>query len=109
MLKTTLKYVLGIAFAIAGANHFVMTDFYLSIMPPYLPLHLFLVYLSGVIECTWASTSTEPPVAGRAISSPGIRPSIVSSMRGPVVTNERPRLMASKTAGNANPFDPVCK
>ncbi len=50
MLKTILKYVLGIAFATAGANHFLMTDFYLSIMPPYLPWHLFLVYLSGVIE-----------------------------------------------------------
>jgi uncharacterized membrane protein len=50
MVKTALKYVLGIAFALAGANHFVMTDFYVSIMPPYLPWHLFLVYLSGVIE-----------------------------------------------------------
>jgi uncharacterized membrane protein len=50
MLKTALKYLLGLAFAVAGANHFVTTDFYLSIMPPYLPWHLLLVYLSGAIE-----------------------------------------------------------
>ena len=50
MLKTAFKYLLGLAFVTAGANHFVMTDFYLSIMPPYLPWHLLLVYLSGVIE-----------------------------------------------------------
>ena len=50
MLKTALKYLLGLAFAAAGANHFVMTDFYLSIMPPYLPWHTALVYVSGVFE-----------------------------------------------------------
>lgn len=37
-------------FALAGANHFMHTDFYLSIMPPYLPSHLALVYASGVCE-----------------------------------------------------------
>lgn len=50
MFKTGLKYLLGLAFAAAGANHFVMTEFYLRMMPPYLPWHLLLVYLSGVIE-----------------------------------------------------------
>ncbi len=30
--------------------HFVRPDFYLKIMPPYLPWHLELVYLSGFIE-----------------------------------------------------------
>ena len=50
MFKTAFKYLLGVPFAIAGANHFVITDFYLSIMPPYLPWHVFLVYLSGAIE-----------------------------------------------------------
>ncbi len=34
----------------AGANHFVAPDFYVDIMPAYLPLHLELVYLSGVFE-----------------------------------------------------------
>lgn len=30
--------------------HFVRPDFYLKIMPPYLPWHLELVYLSGFFE-----------------------------------------------------------
>lgn len=34
----------------AGAMHFLKTDFYLSIMPPYLPQPLALVYISGVAE-----------------------------------------------------------
>ena len=30
--------------------HFIKPDFYLRIMPPYLPLHLELIYLSGFCE-----------------------------------------------------------
>lgn len=50
MIKTILKYLLAFAFMLAGANHFINPAFYLSIMPPILPAHLFLVYLSGVCE-----------------------------------------------------------
>ena len=49
-LKPVLKYVLGLLFAASGVNHFVNPDFYLKIMPPYLPWHLALVYLSGFFE-----------------------------------------------------------
>jgi uncharacterized membrane protein len=48
--KELLRWVYGILFALAGANHFVHTDFYVSIMPPYLPWHTALVYVSGVFE-----------------------------------------------------------
>ena len=37
-------------FVVAGANHFVNPDFYVAIMPPYVPAHLELVYVSGVFE-----------------------------------------------------------
>jgi uncharacterized membrane protein len=50
IIKKILKWLLAIAFIFAGINHFLNTDFYMRIMPPYLPWHLFLVYLSGVIE-----------------------------------------------------------
>lgn len=49
-LKLILKYLFGILFILAGANHFYNPNFYLKIMPPILPAHLFLVYLSGVFE-----------------------------------------------------------
>jgi uncharacterized membrane protein len=48
--KLILKYLLGVFFVLAGLYHFVNRDFYLRIMPPYLPWHLFLVYLSGFFE-----------------------------------------------------------
>ena len=48
--KTFMKYLLGISFVVAGVMHFVNPPFYLKLMPPYLPWHLGLVYLSGVFE-----------------------------------------------------------
>lgn len=49
-LKSILKYVFGIFFVVGGLNHFVSPAFYLKIMPPYVPWHLFFVYLSGLFE-----------------------------------------------------------
>jgi uncharacterized membrane protein len=49
-LKIILKYLLCVFFVAAGLNHFINPAFYLKIMPPYLPWHLFLVYLSGFFE-----------------------------------------------------------
>lgn len=49
-LKLISKYLLCVFFVAAGLNHFINPAFYLKIMPPYLPWHLFLVYLSGFFE-----------------------------------------------------------
>ena len=40
----------GLIFVVAGALHFVSPETYERIMPPYLPLHRELVYLSGALE-----------------------------------------------------------
>ena len=37
-------------FIVAGVGHFVSTDFFVKIMPPSLPYHRELVWLSGAIE-----------------------------------------------------------
>lgn len=50
IIKRILKWLLGIAFVLAGINHFINADFYLKMMPPYLPAHLFLIYLSGIFQ-----------------------------------------------------------
>ena len=42
--------VLGLLFVVVGALHFVSPRTYERIMPPYLPLHRELVYLSGALE-----------------------------------------------------------
>ncbi len=50
MLKLVLKYLFGCFFVLGGLYHFINPDFYLKIMPPYLPWHLPLVLLSGALE-----------------------------------------------------------
>lgn len=49
-MKTFSKYFLALFMIGAGVTHFVNPDFFLKIMPPYLPWHLELVYLSGFFE-----------------------------------------------------------
>lgn len=48
--REILKFLFGALFVLAGANHFFHTDFYVSIMPAYLPWHTALVYISGAAE-----------------------------------------------------------
>lgn len=50
ILKNILRWIMGIGLVFAGINHFIDPNFYMKIMPPYLPWHLFLIYLSGIIE-----------------------------------------------------------
>lgn len=49
-----LRYpVLGIVFfwfMLGGIAHFTSTGFFLSIMPPYVPFHLPVVYITGALE-----------------------------------------------------------
>jgi len=49
-VRVVMKWLLGVLFVAAGVNHFLRPEFYVSIMPPYLPWHLPLVYLSGAAE-----------------------------------------------------------
>ncbi len=49
-LKPVLRGLLAVTMVVAGVLHFVATDLYVAIMPSYLPLHLELVYISGVFE-----------------------------------------------------------
>ena len=49
-MKAVSKFLLAIFMIGAGTMHFVHPDFYVKIIPKYLPLHRELVYLSGVCE-----------------------------------------------------------
>lgn len=48
------KYILiiisSIFYIIVGIKHFIDPNFFLAIVPPYLPYHLELVYISGLFE-----------------------------------------------------------
>jgi uncharacterized membrane protein len=49
-LRAAALVALGLLFIAAGTNHFLNPDFYVRIMPPWLPAHRELVALSGVLE-----------------------------------------------------------
>ena len=49
-IKLASIYLMSFSYIAVGINHFVNPDFFLNIMPPFLPLHLELVYLSGFFE-----------------------------------------------------------
>jgi len=48
--RRVLLYLISGFYIFAGILHFVIPDFYLPIMPPYLPYHLELIYISGICE-----------------------------------------------------------
>jgi uncharacterized membrane protein len=48
--KRVLLWIMGIFYIVAGLAHFANPGGYLPMMPPYLPWHLALIYLSGLAE-----------------------------------------------------------
>ena len=48
--KTILLWTMGIFYVVAGVMHFARPDFYVPMMPAYLPAHVPLIYLSGLAE-----------------------------------------------------------
>jgi uncharacterized membrane protein len=53
-MKRTMKYaglvLVSLFFLIGGQAHFTKTAFFVSIVPPYVPLPLLTVYVTGVLE-----------------------------------------------------------
>lgn len=63
-LRTALRVLFGLLFVGAGINHFINPEFYVAIMPSYLPAHAALVAISGVVEI----------IVGLAVLAPKLRP-----------------------------------
>lgn len=59
-IKSASKYLLAILLIGVGTLHFLRADFFVKIMPPYLPWHLELVYLSGFFEVALGLTLLVP-------------------------------------------------
>lgn len=57
-MKKYLRYAgLTLVFAffmLGGSAHFTQTEMFVSIMPPYIPYHLEIVYLTGAMEIAGA-------------------------------------------------------
>ena len=52
--------VVFIWFTVGGITHFTNPDFFVAIMPPYLPFHLEIVYFSGFLEVLFAGLLVLP-------------------------------------------------
>jgi uncharacterized membrane protein len=48
--NVTGRVILVILFILSGSLHFIAPQLYLKIVPPYLPAHLPIVYISGAAE-----------------------------------------------------------
>jgi uncharacterized membrane protein len=49
------RFGLAAFFAIGGVAHFALLEFFVAIMPSYIPWHVPLVYISGVFELLGAA------------------------------------------------------
>lgn len=49
-MKKLFLYSQALLYVLAGVNHFWQTNMYMAIMPPWLPWHAKLVYISGGCE-----------------------------------------------------------
>ncbi|MDQ2999967.1 MAG: DoxX family protein [Fibrobacterota bacterium] len=61
-----VKWALALFFTVAGANHFFAPEWYLKIMPPFLPWHRPLVYLSGALEMALGLALLSPRLERKA-------------------------------------------
>ncbi len=50
IIKSFLIIISSIFYVIVGIKHFIEPEYFLSIVPRYLPYHLELVYISGLFE-----------------------------------------------------------
>ena len=64
--KRVALFVLSFFFVAVGVGHFVEPDSLVAIMPDYLPLHVELVYLSGVFEVALGLAVLFQPIRQRA-------------------------------------------
>jgi uncharacterized membrane protein len=68
--KQALLWLMGALYIVAGVLHFVATDAYLPLMPPWLPAHRALILLSGAAEVVLGALVLVP--ATRRLAAWGI-------------------------------------
>lgn len=69
-LKLITLYLMAFLYTAAGITHFLRPKFYLRIVPPFLPMRLMLVYLSGIAEIILGITLI--PEATRSLAAWGV-------------------------------------
>jgi len=49
-IQTTLRYLMALFYILAGLNHFINPDFYIRIMPSFIPWYSEIVWITGTLE-----------------------------------------------------------
>ncbi len=65
-IKEKLRIILAICIIIVGIAHFAVAEPFIKIVPPYLPYHRELVYISGFFEILGGIGILVPPVSQAA-------------------------------------------
>lgn len=55
LMGIVFKVAFALLFIVGGGNHMIDPDFYVRIMPPYIPWPQFFVYVSGIFEIVLGS------------------------------------------------------
>jgi uncharacterized membrane protein len=66
IFKTAVRVLFGACFIVAGTTHFTNRNFFIGIVPPYLPSPAALVAISGVAEILLGALLMIPKTAGLA-------------------------------------------
>ena len=64
--KRVLLWVMAAFYVLAGVMHFRRPDYYMPMMPPYLPWHPALIFLSGLAEVVLGVAVLIPSLRERA-------------------------------------------
>lgn len=60
------RWLASLFFIIAGANHFIMPDFYIAMMPSFMPFKEFFVVVTGIAEIVLGIAIQIPMLRRRA-------------------------------------------
>ncbi|MAD96367.1 MAG: hypothetical protein CMB99_03475 [Flavobacteriaceae bacterium] len=66
-IKTYLRFLLVGFYFVAGVNHFINPQFYLPLIPDYLPYPEFINWISGVLEVVLAISVIVPKYRSKAV------------------------------------------
>jgi uncharacterized membrane protein len=72
MFRTVLRWLLAALFLFAGTVHLLDSSLFLPIMPPWIPLHLLCVQVSGVCELLGGTGLLVPHPAIQAVTGWGL-------------------------------------
>ncbi len=53
-IQTIFRWLATVFFVVAGLLHFIIPEFYLAMMPPFIPFQQFFILISGIAEMAGA-------------------------------------------------------